>query len=94
MEEAEIWKQLTEIFRDIFDDDTLVLRPEMTAADIEDWDSFNHINLIVATEAKFGIKFQTSEIESLRNVGHFVELIEKKLAAQSSAAPPSVTQKR
>ena len=65
------------------------VRPEMTAADIAEWDSFNHINLIVATEAKFGIKFQTSEIESLRNVGHFVELIEKKLAAGATT-----TQKR
>jgi acyl carrier protein len=58
----------------------------MTAADIAEWDSFNHINLIVATEAKFGIKFQTTEIESLRNVGHFVELIGKKLAASATAA--------
>ena len=82
MQQAEIDTQLTAIFRDIFDDDTLTLRPEMTAADVKDWDSFNHINLIVATEAKFGIKFQTAEIESLRNVGHFEELISKKLAAQ------------
>jgi acyl carrier protein len=82
MQPAEIDTRLTEIFRDIFDDDNLTLRPEMTAADVKDWDSFNHINLIVATEAKFGIKFQTAEIESLRNVGHFEELIAKKLAAQ------------
>jgi acyl carrier protein len=82
MQTAEIDARLTEIFRDIFDDDNLILRPEMTAADVKDWDSFNHINLIVATEAKFGIKFQTAEIESLRNVGHFEELIAKKLAAQ------------
>jgi acyl carrier protein len=82
MQTAEIDARLTEIFRDIFDDDNLTLRPEMTAADVKDWDSFNHINLIVATEAKFGIKFQTAEIESLKNVGHFEELIAKKLAAQ------------
>jgi acyl carrier protein len=82
MQTAEIDARLTDIFRDIFDDDNLTLRPEMTAADVKDWDSFNHINLIVATEAKFGIKFQTAEIESLRNVGHFEELIAKKLAAQ------------
>jgi acyl carrier protein len=82
MQPAEIDTRLTEIFRDIFDDDNLTLRPEMTAADVKDWDSFNHINLIVATEATFGIKFQTAEIESLRNVGHFEELIAKKLAAQ------------
>jgi acyl carrier protein len=89
MEQTEIYSRLTEIFRDIFDDDTLELRPEMTAADIAEWDSFNHINLIVATEAKFGIKFQTTEIESLRNVGHFVELIGKKLATGATT-----TQKR
>lgn len=82
MEQTEIDARLTAIFRDIFDDETLTLRPEMTAADVEEWDSFNHINLIVATESKFGIKFQTAEVESLKNVGHFEELIAKKLAAQ------------
>jgi acyl carrier protein len=82
MQPAEIDTRLTDIFRDIFDDDNLTLRPEMTATDVKDWDSFNHINLIVATEAKFGIKFQTAEIESLKNVGHFEELIARKLAAQ------------
>jgi acyl carrier protein len=82
MQNSEIYARLTAIFRDIFDDDTIVLKPEMTAADIPEWDSFNHINLIVATEAKFGIKFQTAEIESLKNVGHFAALIEQKLAAR------------
>ncbi len=82
MQKSDIYARLTGIFRDTFDDDSIVLKPEMTAADIAEWDSFNHINLIVATEAKFNIKFQTAEIESLKNVGHFVELIEKKLAAR------------
>ena len=82
MEQADIDTRLTAIFRDIFDEEDLTLRPDMTAADVEEWDSFNHINLIVATEAKFGIKFHTAEIESLKNVGHFEELIQKKLAAQ------------
>ncbi len=81
MQTAEIDDKLTTIFRDIFDDDDITLRPEMTAADVAEWDSFNHINLIVATEAKFGIKFQTAEIESLKNVGHLEDLIAKKLAA-------------
>jgi acyl carrier protein len=82
MDQPEIDAQLTQIFRDIFDDDALTLHTDMTAADVPEWDSFNHINLIVATEAKFGVKFQTAEIESLKNVGHFEELIAKKLAAQ------------
>jgi acyl carrier protein len=77
---GEIYEQLTEIFRDLFDDDALALRPETTAADVPGWDSFNHVNLIVAVEARFNIKFKTAEIEGLRNVGHLVEVIESKLA--------------
>ncbi len=82
MTEAEIYSQLTTIFRDLFDDEAIVLTPETTAADIEDWDSFNHINLIVAVEQKFGIKFKTAELEEMHNVGHLVAMIEKKLAAK------------
>jgi acyl carrier protein len=83
MQQQQIYAQLTSIFHDIFDDDTLVLTPEMTAASVQEWDSFNHINLIVAVEAHFKIKFQTAELESMNSVGHLVDLIEKKLAAQS-----------
>lgn len=79
MTTEQIYAQLTDIFRDLFDDDSIVLTPETTAADVPGWDSFNHINLIVATEARFKIKFRTAEIESLRNVGHFVEVIQSKV---------------
>jgi acyl carrier protein len=82
MDQAEIYKQLTTLFRNLFDEDTIVLTPETTAADIEGWDSFNHINLIVAVEAKFGIKFKTAELDELHNVGHLVTMIERKLAAK------------
>jgi acyl carrier protein len=81
MREQQIYEQLTPLFRDLFDDETLVLRPDLAAADVPEWDSFNHINLIVAVEQKFGIKFQTAELESMLNVSHLVSLIEKKLAA-------------
>ena len=81
MTTQEILQKLTEIFRQIFDDDSIVLTLETTAADVADWDSFNHINVIVATEERFGIKFQTAETEELKNVGHLVELIRQKLAA-------------
>jgi acyl carrier protein len=77
----DIYARLTEIFRDVFDDDDIVLTPNTTAADIQDWDSFNHINLIVAIETRFGIKFQTAEIESLKNVGDMVAVIERKIGA-------------
>ena len=78
-ETAEIYSRLTEIFHDIFDDNSIVLTPQTTANDIEDWDSFNHINLIVAIESRFGIKFKTAELEALHTVGHLATLIERKL---------------
>ena len=82
MQQQEIYAQLTGIFHDVFDDDTLVLTPELTAASVPEWDSFNHINLIVAVESIFKVKFQTAELESMHTVGHLVDLVEKKLAAQ------------
>ena len=82
MTPEDILKALTAIFRQIFDDESIVLTPETTAADIGEWDSFNHINIIVATEERFGIKFQTAETEELKSVGHLVELIGRKLQAK------------
>ena len=82
MQQQAIHQQLTEIFRDIFDDESLELRPGLTATDVPEWDSFNHINLIVAIEARFKVKFQTAELESMQTVGHLSDLIQTKLAAQ------------
>ena len=82
MQFEDIYAQLTAIFRDVFDDETLVVTPELTAADVPEWDSFNHINLIVAIESRFKIKFQTAELEQLHSVGHLANLIAAKLAAQ------------
>lgn len=79
MNNSEILEQLTGIFRDVLGDDSLVLTPQMTADDVEEWDSFNHINIVVATEIQFGIKFKTAELEKLKNVGEYVELISQKL---------------
>ena len=80
MIQLEIYEKLTPIFHDILDDESLVLTPELTAASVPEWDSFNHINLIVAIEAHLKIKFQTAELESMNSVGQMVDLIEKKLA--------------
>jgi acyl carrier protein len=71
-------------FHDLFDDPSITLWPEMTAEDVPEWDSFNHINLIVSIEAEFRIKFQTAELEAIHNVGAMVDRIEKKLADQKS----------
>jgi acyl carrier protein len=83
MQQLEIYAKLTEIFHDVFEDPSIVLQPEMTAADVPEWDSFNHINLIISTEAEFRFKFQTAELESMHNVGALVDRIEKKLAEQA-----------
>ncbi|MBR4982818.1 MAG: acyl carrier protein [Lachnospiraceae bacterium] len=71
---------LTEVFQDVFDDDELELFDEMTAEYVEEWTSLTHIQLIVAVEKKFGVKFTTVEVMKLKNVGEFIALIEKKLA--------------
>ena len=80
---AELRDRIQEIFRDIFEDDDLVLRDSMTAHDLEGWDSLAHINLIIAVESELGIRFATAEISALKgpaqNVGTFVNLIETKL---------------
>lgn len=81
MDKAEIWDVATKVFRDTLDVDDLVLTPQLTAHDVEKWDSLNHILLVVAVEQKFGIKFSTGEIDGLENVGQFIELIERKLPA-------------
>lgn len=82
MQQQDIYAQLTNIFHDLFDDDTIILSPSLTAAGVPEWDSFNHINLVVAVESRFGIKFQTAELESMHTVGHLADLIQSKLAAQ------------
>ncbi len=80
MTEAPIYSTLNGIFRDVFDDDEIELTAETSARDIPEWDSFAHINIIAATEQKLGVKFTTTEIEALKNVGDFVRLIAKKTA--------------
>lgn len=81
MDRTHIDAALTEIIQDVLDDPDFEVTPETAAADHPDWDSFNHINILVAVEMRFGIKFQTAEIESIRNVGDFANLIARKTQA-------------
>lgn len=67
-----ILEKLNEIFRDIFDDDSLVITETTTANDVEDWDSIEHINLIDAVEKEFGMKFKMQEVSGMKNVGEMV----------------------
>ncbi|MDE2314570.1 MAG: acyl carrier protein [Elusimicrobia bacterium] len=76
----EIYEGLTPIFHELFEDQGLVLRDDLTAKDVPLWDSLNHINLVIAVEQKFRVKFSTPEIARLGNLGQFVDLIAKKTA--------------
>ena len=75
----DVKERLQEIFRDVFDDETIVLTENTTSADIEDWDSFAQMNLIVAMEMEFKIKFNVKEINSLKNVGEMISLIQSRM---------------
>ena len=75
MSKEEIYKALDEVFEEVFDDDSIHVTPETTANDIEDWDSLEHINLVVAIENRFGIKFNMNEVTSMKNVGEMVDII-------------------
>ena len=75
-----VFEELQDIFKTVFDDEELEITPEMTAQDYEDWDSLAQIQLIVETERRFGVKFTTQEMNGLQNVGDFTRLIEGKLS--------------
>lgn len=72
---------LTEVFREVFDDEEIKLEPQMTADDIEGWDSLSHVNLIIAIEIKFELEFTQKEIRSFANVGEMATCIKSKLAS-------------
>ena len=76
-----VFEQVLEIFRDVLDDDELELAANMVADDVDDWDSLTHIQIIVAAEKHFKIKFTAQEIREFQNVGHFCSEIQRKLDA-------------
>ncbi|EQB91575.1 hypothetical protein C874_10275 [Elizabethkingia anophelis 502] len=75
MTREDLFKEIQEIFRDIFDDETLDITDSTNSSDIEEWDSLNHVSLIVAIEKEFGVKFSFEELATLKNVGTMVDLI-------------------
>jgi len=79
MTREEIFIGVRDIFRDIFDEDDLVIQDATTSDDIEDWDSLNHINLVSAIEKEFSIRFALGELSTLRDVGAMVDLMVEKL---------------
>ncbi|HTB33409.1 MAG TPA: acyl carrier protein [bacterium] len=70
--------RLQQVFRDIFDEPALVLRRDMTAADVDAWDSLSHIALLAAVEKEFGVRFNLADVKGLKNVGDLMDVLEKK----------------
>jgi len=79
-----IYKKLNDVFRQVFDDPSLSVRPETTADDIEEWDSMTHINLIMAVELAFDIEFENAEIRKFRNVGDLAEAVRWRTSKEGS----------
>lgn len=75
----DIQERLTKVFRAVFDNESITLTPDLTADDIDEWDSLSHINLMLAIELEFGIEFLQSEIQDFRNVGELIECVKTKL---------------
>jgi acyl carrier protein len=84
MDKAQVLAEVSEIIRDVLDVPNLVVTTSTSAENVEGWDSFNHINIVVAVESHFHVKIHTAEIEELRNVGELVDLIHQKLDARKS----------
>lgn len=78
MNKNEIIKRLTEVFRDVFDDDSIVITEKTTANDIDDWDSIEHINLIGAVEDEFSMRFKMREVSGMKNVGEMIDIIAQR----------------
>jgi acyl carrier protein len=78
MDDPQIYARLTEIFRDVFDADSIEVTPELTVKDVDGWDSLNHIRMILSVEKSFKTKFTTPEVARLQNVGDLVELIKSR----------------
>jgi acyl carrier protein len=78
MDVPQIYARLSEIFQDVFDEDSITVTPELSAKDVDGWDSLTHIRLMLTVERAFKFKFSTTEIGKLENVGDLVTLIKAR----------------
>tara|TARA_B100000674_G_C37243174_1_gene646653 strand:+ start:159 stop:401 length:243 start_codon:yes stop_codon:yes gene_type:complete len=79
MTQRDIFIEVQQIFRDIFDDQELIIDNNTNSDSVDNWDSLNHINLVVAIERKFEIKFKLGELQNLKNVGEMINLLKEKI---------------
>ena len=80
MEKKEILEKLTVVFQEVFSDSSLVLNNDMTANDVEKWDSLTHMLMISTVEERFGVKFKLKELNKLKKVGDIIAILGEKLA--------------
>ena len=79
MTREEVFERLNNVFRDVLDDDTIELHEETVAEDVDGWDSFEHINLVVAVEEEFSFKIPMGKVVTMKNVGEMADIIETSL---------------
>jgi acyl carrier protein len=79
MDEPQIYARMANIFEDVFDEDSIEITPELSAKDVDGWDSLTHVRLLLTVEKAFKIKFSTSEIGKLENLGDLVKLIKARV---------------
>jgi len=77
-----ISSELTAVFRDVFEDDSLAITRETSARDVTGWDSLMHVTLILQVERRFGVRFSSSEVAMLRNAGELQDLIRARAGAR------------
>ena len=75
MNKNDVIVRLNEVFRDVFGDDSITVNESTTSADIDDWDSIEHINLVGAVEQEFGLRFKMREVSGMKNVGEMIGII-------------------
>ena len=76
----QVYDRLTDVFRDVFEDDELVPKPDTTAEDVDGWTSLAHVRLVLTIEEAFGIRFSAAQVSSMANVGDLATVIQKKLS--------------
>ena len=79
MNKENIFGSVQNIFREVFDEEDLIIGNETNSKDIEEWDSLNHINLVITIEKQFGIRFMTGELQLLKDVGEMIDLLDIKI---------------
>ena len=76
---SDIKSRLNNVFKEVFDDEEIEIHEDMTAEDIEEWDSLMHITLVVATEKEFGVRFSAAEVAKIQNVGEMIQKIARNI---------------